>query len=417
MKILLTILFFALGIQAQSRTLAVGKGQPYTTIRAAVAAAAHGDTVLVKQGLYYVNNIIVTKSLTIIGEGWPILHGADKYELLTLSGNRITVKGFQLTNSGYSAMNDYAAIKVIDATNITVEGNRFFKAYFGVHVANTTQSTIRGNYFFGLTKSENTTGNGIHLWKCNNMLVEGNEVHGHRDGIYFEFVTHSLVRNNKSEGNLRYGLHFMFSNDDTYVANTFQNNGAGVAVMYSKRVTMLRNQFINNWGPAAYGLLLKDINDSRIEGNRFYKNTVGILMEGTSRIQATQNSFEENGWAAKVAANCMDNAFNQNNFQRNTFDVSTNGSLVLNDFNHNYWDKYEGYDRNRDGVGDIPYHPVSMYAAIIETNPNALMLLRSFMVTLLEKAEKALPSLTPENLKDDRPLLRAIKLSNGILKQ
>lgn len=410
MKVLLTILFFALGIQAQSRTLTVGKGQQYAIIRQAVAAAAAGDTVLVKNGLYYINNIVVTKPLTIIGEGWPLLHGDDKYEIFTLSGDRITVKGFQFTNSGYSAMNDYAAIKVIDATNVTIEGNRFFKTYFGVHVANTRHSTVRGNYFFGLTKTENTTGNGIHLWKCNNMLVEGNEVHGHRDGIYFEFVSHSLIRKNKSEGNLRYGLHFMFSNDDTYISNTFQNNGAGVAVMYSKKVTMLHNQFVNNWGPAAYGLLLKDINDSRIEGNRFFKNTVGILMEGTSRIQATSNSFKENGWAAKVSASCMDNAFNRNNFHRNTFDISTNGSLVLNDFNQNYWDKYEGYDRNRDGVGDVPYHPVSMYAAIIETNPNALMLLRSFMVALLEKAEKALPSLTPENLRDERPLLKALKL-------
>jgi nitrous oxidase accessory protein len=235
-------------------------------------------------------------------------------------------------------------------------------------------------------------------------------VHGHRDGIYFEFVTHSLVRRNLSEKNIRYGLHFMFSNDDTYVGNTFQNNGAGVAVMYSKKVTMLHNHFLNNWGPAAYGLLLKEISDSRIEHNRFIKNTVGILMEGTSRIKANYNNFRENGWGAKVAASSMDNTFNRNNFQSNTFDVGTNGSLVLNSFNNNYWDKYDGYDRNRDGVGDVPYHPVSMYSTIIEANPNTLMLLRSFMVTLMEKAEKALPSLTPENLKDEQPLLKALKL-------
>lgn len=410
MKQLLLFLFTALCLQAAARTHTVGKGQAYTTIRQAVAAAAAGDTVLVKGGMYYINNIVVTKPLTIIGEAWPLLHGADKYEIFTLTGNRITIKGFQFSNSGYSAMNDFASIKVVDATNVTIEGNKFLNAYFGVHFANTTQSTIRGNFFRGLTKSEQTTGNGIHMWKCSNMLVEGNEVHGHRDGIYFEFVTHSLIRNNISQGNIRYGLHFMFSNNDAYIGNTFQDNGAGVAVMYSNKVTMLHNRFLNNWGPAAYGLLLKEISDSRIEGNRFFKNTVGILMEGTSRIKANKNIFQENGWAAKVAASSMDNTFNQNNFLGNTFDVGTNGMLVLNDFNNNYWDKYEGYDRNRDGMGDVPYHPVSMYSTIIESNPNALMLLRSFMVALLDRAEKALPSLTPENLKDNEPLLKALKL-------
>ena len=94
----------------------------------------------------------------------------------------------------------------------------------------------------------------------------------------------------------------------------------------------------------------------------------------------------------------------------NTFDVGTNGSLVLNTFNHNYWDKYEGYDLNKDKIGDIPYRPVSMYSMIIEQNPSAMILFRSFMATLLDKTEKILPSLTPENLKDNEPLMKSLPL-------
>jgi nitrous oxidase accessory protein len=90
--------------------------------------------------------------------------------------------------------------------------------------------------------------------------------------------------------------------------------------------------------------------------------------------------------------------------------VSTNGTLVLNKFYNNYWDKYEGYDMNKDGIGDVPYHPVSMYSMIIEENPNSLLLLRSFMVKLLDKAEKAIPTLTPENLIDDKPMIKPNKL-------
>jgi nitrous oxidase accessory protein len=102
----------------------------------------------------------------------------------------------------------------------------------------------------------------------------------------------------------------------------------------------------------------------------------------------------------------MENKVYENNFINNTFDVSTNGSLVLNTFNHNYWDKYEGYDLDKDGLGDIPFHPLSLYSVIIENNPIAMLLFRSFMVTLLERTEKLIPSITPEEFKDNAPVIK-----------
>jgi nitrous oxidase accessory protein len=170
------------------------------------------------------------------------------------------------------------------------------------------------------------------------------------------------------------------------------------------------NHFEENWGASAYGILLKDITDSYIVHNEFFKNTVGIYMEGSSRIEIQKNTFKENGWAIKVQASCDDNNFSLNNFYGNSFDISTNGTVSLNKFFNNYWDKYEGYDRNKDGMGDVPYHPVSMYSMIVEQNPNSIILLRSFMVSLLDKAEKAIPSLTPEYLTDEKPFMKPNKL-------
>src|SRR5690606_2758250 len=141
----------------------------------------------------------------------------------------------------------------------------------------------------------------------------------------------------------------MFSHNDTYLGNTCRNNGAGVAVMYSKEVRMENNLFDKNWGPSAYGILLKDISNSHIEHNRFVQNTVAIHMEGSSRIEISRNTFQSNGWALKVQASCDDNNFRQNNFFGNSFDVATNGTMMLNRFSSNYWDKYEGYDINKDG--------------------------------------------------------------------
>jgi nitrous oxidase accessory protein len=181
-------------------------------------------------------------------------------------------------------------------------------------------------------------------------------------------------------------------------------------VMYSHHVLMQRNVFENNWGGSAYGLLLKEISDGTIVQNQFVQNTAGIVMESTNRIDVQLNSYRSNGWALRIQASCNDNTVHHNNFQGNTFDVATNGTLMLNEFYNNYWDKYEGYDMNKDVIGDVPYHPVSMYSMVIEQNPNAVILLRSFMVSLLDKAEKAIPSLTPENMTDSKPLMKPLAL-------
>ena len=402
--------FLFLSFVSFARTIKVGKGQQVSSISAAIQSATTGDTIVIEKGTYKEGTIRITKSLVVLGAGEVILDGENKYEIFVISGNGIVIRGLTFKNSGASSMNDFAAIKMIDCRNVMIEKNKIINAYFAIHISNASFCTIRNNLITGTPGSEQNTGNGIHLWKCNNMLVADNTVIGHRDGIYFEFVTASDIRNNHSEKNIRYGLHFMFSHSDTYSYNTFKNNGAGVAVMYSKKVKMVGNVFVSNWGASAYGILLKDITDSEIINNRFTENTVGIHMEGSNRVHIYKNSFKENGWGIRVQASCDDNAFESNNFMSNTFDVSTNGTMVLNRFLNNYWDKYDGYDLNKDGKGDVPYHPVSMYSMLVEQNPTTIILLRSFLVSMLDKAERAIPSLTPENLRDDSPVMRPNKL-------
>ena len=410
MRIPAIILFLFISLFAKAGTIIVGPSQSVRSLKKAIELAKDKDTILLQAGTYREGSMTLTKSLTIIGQNNPVLDGEYKYEILLISGKDILIRGIQFRNAGYSALNDFASIKLVDCSKVVIENNSIFDSYFAIHISNTSYAVVRNNTISGSPRSEQLTGNGIHLWKSNNALVENNRVTGHRDGIYFEFVTFSNIRNNLSEKNIRYGLHFMFSNDDSYFNNIFRNNGAGVAVMYSKKVKMENNHFEQNWGPSAYGILLKDISDSYILHNTFLKNTVGIHLEGTSRIDIQRNIFRENGWAIKVQASCENNDFHHNNFTGNSFDVGTNGSISLNNFYNNYWDKYEGYDINKDGIGDVAHHPVSLYSMIVEQNPYTLMLFRSFTVQLLDKAEKAIPSLTPENLTDQKPLMKALKL-------
>ena len=401
--LILSIVFY---FSAHAKTWIVDQKGSLKTIQAALILVNNGDTIRIMPGVYKEGNFIVKKSITLIGVRLPVLDAENKYEIFTVVANDVSIIGLKMINTGVASINDISAINALDSKRIRVLNNQFENTFFGIHLANSSGSLIEGNTLHSDAESEHQIGNGIHAWKCDSITIRNNNVSGHRDGIYFEFVTNSLVENNDSHNNMRYGLHFMFSHHDQYHNNIFRNNGAGVAVMYTQGVTMKGNRFEDNWGASSYGLLLKDIRDSFIEKNYFSRNTIGVYMEGSSRCTFTGNVFNENGWAVKIQANCDDNRFVKNSFLANTFDISTNGSLVLNTVDYNYWDNYQGYDLDRNGVGDVPYHPVSLYSMVVEKMPSSVILWRSFLVYLLDRAEKVVPSITPENLKDNHPVMR-----------
>lgn len=401
------LIFFCFGCAScLGNTLPVGKNEVVKSIVRGITIAKPGDTLLIQPGTYREGNIILEKTLTLIGKDFPVLDGENKFEILTIHANDVTISGLKFINTGVASINDLAAIKVLDSHRLHISKNKFENAFFGIYFANSSHCWIENNQLVSDVKSEHQIGNGIHLWKCEDMTIHGNTIKGHRDGIYFEFVTQSLITDNYSEGNMRYGLHFMFSHNDEYRNNTFIDNGAGVAVMYTKGVKMIGNTFELNWGSSSYGLLLKDIRDSFVTGNIFKKNSIGIFMEGSSRIEFKENVLSENGYAIRLQASCDDNVFEKNNFTSNTFDIVTNGSLVLNTIHHNYWDRYDGYDLDHNAIGDVPYRPVSLYGMVIERMPSAVLLWRSFFVYLIDRAEKAMPAITPESLKDDSPAMK-----------
>jgi len=391
---------------AEAKRWEVRKEKPSASLRAALEQAHDGDTIFIYPGTYKEGNLIVKKAVHLIGVGEVILDGEQKFEILTVHAQGGSIQKIRFQNTGIASISDLAAIKLLESSNFKILDNHFENCFFGVYLANSSRIWIERNTLRAHAGAEHQVANGIHLWKCEYISVLNNRAIGHRDGIYFEFVTNSLITGNHSEGNLRYGLHFMFSHNNEYRNNVFVSNGAGVAVMYTKGVKMINNRFENNQGPSAYGLLLKDIRDSEIINNRFSNNSVGIFMEGSSRNGFRENQFMENGYAIRLQASCDENAFSRNNFSKNTFDVVTNGSLVLNTVNGNYWDRYEGYDLNRDAVGDVPYRPVSLFGTLVERMPVAVLLWRSFLVFLLDRAERVLPALTPENLKDNEPAMK-----------
>lgn len=371
-------------------------------------AAEAGGTVRVPSGVHRIEEPLrLRKPLVIEGGGEAVIDGQWRCELLVLESAAAgtTVRGLAFRNGGRSSTREWAGIRVEGAGRVTIERCSFTDCNYGIYLARGGEAVLRGNLITGRPGIEQNSGNGIHLWNSSGVTIAGNEVSGHRDGIYLEFAPGTLVEGNRVEGNLRYGLHFMSSNDCQYRGNRFTGNGAGVAVMYSTGVEMTGNVFERSWGASAYGLLLKDIRDSRISDNRFEGNSTGIYSQGVVRTRFEGNLLRENGWALRLLSDGGDNEILGNDFVRNSFDVAVNGALSTHRFEGNYWDRYEGYDLGRDGAGDVPYRPVSLYGMLTERVPATLVLLHSLLVQLLDRAERAFPSLTPESVVDFAPAM------------
>jgi len=408
-KAALVAIFLALTASAgNAQTITVSPRGPITTLTAAIRSAPRHARIVVMPGVYAEPTLVVDKPIDIIGEGWPVLDGQDARQIMTVTADSVTIRGLHFQHVGTSFTEDWAAVRFQSVRGCVIEGNRFDDAFFGIYLAKVNDCVVSSNVLRSGRRREMNSGNGIHLWNSKGITISDNRISGHRDGIYFEFVHNSVISRNVSQGNLRYGLHFMYSDDCRYINNTFRNNGSGVAVMFTHRVEMTGNRFEENWGSAAYGLLLKEIGDSKLERNVFYRNTTALMADGANRIRAINNDFIDNGWAVKLEASTQDGTFTGNNFLGNTFDVASNNSESTNTFARNYWDNYRGYDLNHDGFGDVPFRPVRLFSMVVAQNGPSIILLRSNFVRLLDSAESIIPAFTPAGLTDDRPAMTRV---------
>lgn len=404
--LILCVLVFSTAIDAGASVTKVCATCPVSSLKAAIEQARPHDTIHLAAETFYEHSLIVEIPLTITGDKGAVIDGRNEGNILHVSADSVTIENLIIRHVGQSYTQDHSAIRLSRCKHFRIAHNILEDIFFGIVIERSTDGVIIQNAISSDAQDEISSGNGIHLFYCKRLLVEGNHITRVRDGIYLEFVDDSRITKNLSEYNLRYGLHFMFSNRDSYDRNVFQHNGAGVAVMFSKEITMEENRFLENWGNSSYGLLLKEINDAVIRKNHFEKNTTAINIEGSNRILYEHNTFLSNGWAMKFRGGCYVNEVKSNDFLYNTFDISYKGKMNDNLFEQNYWSSYTGYDLNRDGTGDVPYRPVKLFSYIVNENPTSIILLRSLFVDLINFSEKVSPVFTPDNLMDMLPRMK-----------
>ncbi len=410
MKYIISILFLLNFLHSLAGEIRVCSSCDVKTVKQAIEIAKSGDTILIEKGIYKEFDLnIINKSLHLKGINYPVIDAGMNGTAFGIKANGVTIEGLKIINIGRSYTKDFAAILLNESENFTLKNNILENVFFGFLIEKSVKGVIEGNRIKSEGGEESNSGNGIHLWSSSEITVRNNHVQGMRDGIYIEFGKNCEILNNVCEKNIRYGLHFMFSDRNSYIGNTFEDNGAGVAVMFSKFIEMKKNLFKKSWGSASYGLLLKEISDATLEHNIFEENTIAVNADGTTRVKFIENDFKNNGYAIKVHGGAYTTSFNRNNFLYNSFDVAYSGRLNDNTFNGNYWSDYTGYDLNKDKIGDVPFRPVKLFSYLVNKTPEAIVLLRSLFIDLVDFSEKVSPIFTPAELIDHEPQMNRIK--------
>jgi nitrous oxidase accessory protein len=215
--------------------------------------------------------------------------------------------------------------------------------------------------------NQNRRGNGIHIWNSSGHLVARNHIRQTRDGVYFSFVDRTDVRDNDIEG-VRYGLHYMYSDDNRFEGNIFRNNAAGAALMSSHDIVLRNNQFLANQSHRSYGVLLQTVESSLLERNRISGNTVGVFFESGHGNRLLDNDIEHNHIGIHASDSSDGNLFAGNRFVGNLHTVETSGGNLTSrwslDGRGNYWDGAVTLDLDRNGIGDVPHRELDLFGAL-----------------------------------------------------
>ena len=381
-------------------------------LQAALDAARPGDVISVPAGTY-AGPFSIDKPVTLDGQGQAVIAGSGRGDVVTIRSPYVTLRGFTIRNSGDLLDQENAGVTGL-APHLTIEDNRFEDTLFGVYLKEAPHSIVRGNEVLSKDLPLPRRGDGIRIWYSDGSRVEDNYVHGSRDVVIW-FSHDSVVRGNTVEDG-RYGLHFMFSDNQLLEDNLLRHNSVGVFLMYGRGLTMRRNVMLENRGPSGYGLGLKDVDDIVAEGNRFIANRVGLYVDNSPReadaaVRFAHNLFAYNDTGLVLLPLVKRNTYVDNVFLDNDEQIGIAGSGQLSgnqwslDGRGNYWSDYAGFDADRDRIGDLPYQPVSLYEDLMAAHPELRLFRLSPVADALDLAARAFPIFQPQpKITDERPL-------------
>jgi len=399
------------------------------TLRERIDVAAPGDTIRIEAGVH-AGPLVIAKPLTLIGEKGAEIRGNGAGNVITIAADDVTLTGLRITGSGLRLSDDDAAV-FVTGNRARIENNVIADSLHGIYLKKVSGAQILHNRIEGKTtlsvssdpvektigqSSENcdTTlvsnrrGNGIHQWNCDSNTIIGNEISETRDGIYFSFTNNCRVEENLIH-HARYGLHYMYSDDNVFLNNTFTENAAGAAIMFSKGLLVRGNKFINNRGHRAYGLIFQSSDRSKLEQNEISSNAVGLSFNQCNDNEISGNRVTHNYIGLRFGSNSSGNRFTENIFTHNLHPVETGGSDVSGNAwavkgVGNYWANDLETDLDGDGINDLPHRELDSFGVLRRDFPAIAFLSDSPALKLLRFANEraVIPGLSA--IEDPSPL-------------
>lgn len=385
------------------------EGRPSTEhaspLQALVDRAQPGDRVVVPAGTYD-GDLLIDRPITLSGSGRPTLRGSGSGSVVRVRAAGVVIEGFDIDGRGQGDLGrDTSGIHVA-APRVTIRDCRIRQALFGVYLREADDAVVEATTVTGIPgRDPGENGSGIHVWNSQRFRLVGNTITGVRDGFYIQSSSNGLVRGNRA-GDLRYGLHYMFSDDNVFEDNVFERGAAGAALMYSDRVAFRRNQFVRNRGFASVGLLLKECDEVVAEDNLIADNARGIFLEGSYRNQFRRNLVAMSDMALVIYDSSGGNHFAGNAFVGNLTPLSLSGKRTDTVFDGNYWSDHGVPDLDGDGVSDRPYRLSNVFDHLRGNLTAADLFSRSVAASALGAAERAFPVLDPLPVVDAHPLAR-----------
>ncbi|MCC6381684.1 MAG: nitrous oxide reductase family maturation protein NosD [Dehalococcoidia bacterium] len=399
---------------------------PAADLNALVAAAAPGSTLRVPAGTY-AGPVTVDKPLTLEGVGWPVIDGGRRGDVVRITADGVTLRGFLIQSSARDVSDEPTGIRLL-GDHAIVEGNRLRDVLYGITLHESNGHVVRNNDIESVREFETERrGHALYLYYTTDNVLSGNHISFAKDGLYVNFSERNLMEQNVITDS-RYGVHFMYADNGRILNNVFTRNLTGGSVMYSKGLYFEGNEFSYNRSSASgYGISFKDVDAVELVGNSLHHNQIALTMEGapitpTSYLRLRHNLIGYNGLALYLSTTVAAD-FTENTFTGNLREVeSRSGSLEHHntwavDGRGNYWDQYSGYDANGDGAGDIAYRYRSAYGDLMQRETA----LRAYLYTPAQAAVDLAARFFPvyqnaPSIVDPHPLMRpTMKLPSGSL--
>ncbi len=390
---------FGISVAAWANTTA------YPPFQALVDATEEGGVLRPPAGIY-AGPVVLSDPITIDGRGEVTVDNGGEGTVILVDTDGATIKGLHLTNSGASANDLDAGVQVRGDFNV-IKDNRMDEVLFGVDLQESSNNIVRRNHIS--SKSDiplGQKGDSVRLWYSFNNKITDNITDQVRDMVVWYSADNTIARNKGS--NSRYSLHFMYSRYNLVEDNEYYNNTVGIFLMYSDGVRVKRNKIRHASGPTGVGIGFKESSDLTIEDNQILYCATGIYIDVSPYQPDTTNLYSNNliaynGIGIRFLNPWHGNEFTQNNFAGNLTQVAVGGrgDAMRNIWKDNYWSDYEGFDKNRDNVGDTPYTLTAYADRIWQDVPYAQFFKGSPLLEVLDFLERLAPFSEPRILVED----------------